>query len=499
METKEKKVEFYGGAVGVWTPVIVMLIGMIINTVLAGGLTTLPMVTFLAMAVGFLLAKDKKTFGSVTLKGLQNPMFGTEAVAFIFAGILAQLLRQSGLIQALIYVVAQLELNTGLIPLIAFLTCMLISTACGTSTGSVTAVAPVLLPLAFSLDINPGLMCGAIISGAIFGDNLAPISDTTIGSALTQEADLGRVVRTRFPYAAVSAAVSAVLFVVIGLSSSSGVPSAIDLDGSTLPALVLLVLPVIMVVLMRLGWDLMSTLIICNLTGMVLNLVLGTIGFTVMFSASGPISAGMSGMMTLVLYVMLLFLVLEILNSSGAFEQVSRGIMRFCKTPRSAELVCLSDRFRRLHRYRWQRHCHHLLRLSGPNHHQGFRYRPLPGRQHPGWRGLRCHRPDAPRQSHPAAGLSGPGADPRHEGLRLPCGGEPHGPDAGTVRLPLQLPAHVPQGGRGGGREPAEAHRRCLRHRPEGPAGVPAPGGGREAEINNLTGGRMCLSVSVFW
>jgi len=201
-------------------------------------------------------------------------------------------------------------------------------------------VAPVLLPLAFSLDINPGLMCGAIISGAIFGDNLAPISDTTIGSALTQEADLGRVVRTRFPYAAVSAAVSAVLFVVIGLSSSSGVPSAIDLDGSTLPALVLLVLPVIMVVLMRLGWDLMSTLIICNLTGMVLNLVLGTIGFTVMFSASGPISAGMSGMMTLVLYVMLLFLVLEILNSSGAFEQVSRGIMRFCKTPRSAELVC---------------------------------------------------------------------------------------------------------------------------------------------------------------
>ena len=138
METKEKKVEFYGGAVGVWTPVIVMLIGMIINTVLAGGLTTLPMVTFLAMAVGFLLAKDKKTFGSVTLKGLQNPMFGTEAVAFIFAGILAQLLRQSGLIQALIYVVAQLELNTGLIPLIAFLTCMLISTACGTSLDSKT-------------------------------------------------------------------------------------------------------------------------------------------------------------------------------------------------------------------------------------------------------------------------------------------------------------------------------------------------------------------------
>lgn len=37
---------------------------------------------------------------------------------------------------------------------------------------------------------------------------------------------------------------------------------------------------------------------------------------------------------------MLLFLVLEILNSSGAFEQISHGIVRFCKTPRSAEIAC---------------------------------------------------------------------------------------------------------------------------------------------------------------
>ena len=340
MENKETKVEFYGGTIGTWIPVIVMLIGMVINTIIAGGLTTLPMFTFFALVVGFFLAKDKKTFGATTLKGLQNPMFGTEAVAFIFAGILAQLLRQSGLIEALIWVVAQLELNTGLIPLIAFLTCVLISTACGTSTGSVTAVAPVLLPLAHSLGIDLGLMCGAIISGAIFGDNLAPISDTTIGSALTQEADLGEVVRTRFPYAAISAAISAVLFAVVGLSSSSGVPAALELDSSSVPALALLVLPVIMVILMRLGWDLMSTLIICNLSGIVLNLVLGTINFSTMFSASGPIASGMSGMMSLVLYVLLLFLVLEILNASGAFEQVSRGIMRYCKTPRSGEIVC---------------------------------------------------------------------------------------------------------------------------------------------------------------
>lgn len=228
----------------------------------------------------------------------------------------------------------------GWIPMIAFLTCVLISTSCGTSTGSVAAVAPVLLPLAHGLGINMGLMCGAIISGAIFGDNLAPISDTTISSALTQEADISQVVRTRFPYAAISGAVAAVLFAVVGLTQDANIPADLELDGSTAKSLFLLVLPVLMVILMRKGWDLMGTLILCNLSGIVLNLVLGTIAPAKMFANDGPIVAGMSGMMTLVLYVTLLFQLLEILNSSGAFDGLTVSLMKHCKSPRSGELIC---------------------------------------------------------------------------------------------------------------------------------------------------------------
>jgi len=336
-----KKIEMYGGHIGPWIPIIFMLVGMLISTIIGGGgLNRLTIVTFLALAVGFVLVKEKKNYGSIILKGLQNPMLGTILMAYIMAGMLAQLMRQSGLIDALIWGVTKLGLNAGLIPLIGFLVCMLISTSCGTSTGSVTAVAPVLLPLAASLDIDVGLMCGAIISGAIFGDNLAPISDTTISSALTQEADLGKVVRTRFPYAVISAAVSAILFAVIGLSKSVSIPAGIELDGSTAKALVLLILPVLMVFMMRKGWDLMATLIVCNLLGIALNLVLGCIPAARMFANDGPIAGGMSGMMVLVLYVMLLFLLLELLKASGAFEVMSTGMVKFCKTPRSAELVC---------------------------------------------------------------------------------------------------------------------------------------------------------------
>ena len=105
-------------------------------------------------------------------------------------------------------------------------------------------------------------------------------------------------------------------------------------------SLFLLVLPVLMVIMMRKGWDLMSTLIVCDLAGVVLNLVLGCIPAAKMFANDGPIAGGMSGMMVLVLYVMLLFLLLELLRASGAFESMTKGMMKLCKTPRSAELVC---------------------------------------------------------------------------------------------------------------------------------------------------------------
>ena len=341
MDQNKKLIGFYGGTIGPWIPMITMIILMIISTAThTGGLNRVVLIAFVCLALGFFLCKDKKHFGSVTLKGLTNNMLGTIIMAYILAGVLAQLMRQSGIIDALIWAVSKAGLNTGFLPLIGFVVCMLISTSCGTSTGSVAAVAPVLVPMAYALDMNVGLMCGAIISGAIFGDNLAPISDTTISSALTQEAELSDVVRTRFPYAALSAAISAVLFIIFGLKMSSGGASDMVLDGSTAKSLVLLVLPVLMVIMMRKGWDLVSTLITCDVLGIILNLVLGCIPMETMLSAEGPVVAGMSGMMILVLYVMLLFQMLEILNASGAFEKLNRGLLKLCKTPRSGELVC---------------------------------------------------------------------------------------------------------------------------------------------------------------
>ena len=261
-------------------------------------------------------------------------MLGTVIMAHLLAGLLSQLLRQSGLIDSLILVVSELNLNVG------FITCMLISTSCGTSTGSIAAVAPALIPLAYSLGVDIGLMSGAIIGGAIFGDSIAPISDTTISSALTQEAKISDVVRTRLPYSVISAGISAALFVVMGLRMGSADAAHFVLEGASFRPLILMVLPLTTVVMMKMGWDLTGTLIVCDVAGVVLNVLLGTISAATMFTVEGPVFAGMNGMMVLVLYVLLLFQVLEILMSSGAFDALGAELLKLCKSPRSAELVC---------------------------------------------------------------------------------------------------------------------------------------------------------------
>ena len=338
---KNKRMQFYGGTLGACAPLLVFMCLMIVIAAMKKvSLVLFCMAGFAGLCVAFLLAKNKKEFEQAVVDGLKNDTLCVIIFAFLLAGILSQELRQSGLIQGLTWLVMKLGLSAGFLPLVAFLVCLLISTACGTSNGAIVAVLPVLLPVAASVGANPSVVVGAIVSGAIFGDNLAPISDTTISSSLTQEADVSQVVRTRFPYAAISGAVAAVLFAVFGLVKDAGVPAGLDLDGSSARALVLLVLPIMMVFMMRKGWDLMGTLIVCNLSGIVLNLVLGTIGPDKMFANDGPIIAGMTGMMVLVLYVILLFQLLEILNSSGAFDEMTESLVKHCKSPRSGELIC---------------------------------------------------------------------------------------------------------------------------------------------------------------
>ena len=338
---KNKRMQFYGGTLGACAPLLVFMCLMIVIAAMKKvSLVLFCMAGFAGLCVAFLLAKNKKEFEQAVVDGLKNDTLCVIIFAFLLAGILSQELRQSGLIQGLTWLVMKLGLSAGFLPLVAFLVCLLISTACGTSNGAIVAVLPVLLPVAATVGANPSVVVGAIVSGAIFGDNLAPISDTTIASALTQDAEVRDVVRTRLPYSLIAGVISAVLFIIVGIKTSTSVTLPDVIDPAYAKTLVMLVIPVIMIILMLRGWNLISTLIVCDLVGFVLCLVFGFLDVPTLFSATGPIGAGLTGMLNVICFSFM-FALLEMLKRSGVFDMLLEKLNNASKTPRQAELVTI--------------------------------------------------------------------------------------------------------------------------------------------------------------
>ena len=98
------------------------------------------------------------------------------------------------------------------LPAILMLLCMAIAFSTGTSWGTYAVVFPVAMPLAYALHPDPFFLkvCfGAVLGGAVYGDQCSPISDTTILSSMFTGCDLMHHVKTQLPLASVAAALAA--------------------------------------------------------------------------------------------------------------------------------------------------------------------------------------------------------------------------------------------------------------------------------------------------
>jgi len=94
----------------------------------------------------------------------------------------------------------------------AFIICSLFSILTGTSWGTVGTIGVVMISIATAFNVNLGICAGAIISGAVFGDKLSPLSDTTNLTALAAGVDLMGHVKSMAYSIVPSAIIAAVIF-----------------------------------------------------------------------------------------------------------------------------------------------------------------------------------------------------------------------------------------------------------------------------------------------
>ncbi|GLP95641.1 Na+/H+ antiporter NhaC family protein [Paraferrimonas sedimenticola] len=169
-----------------------------------------------AILLAIILSKQKlnKAIGTF-VSGVGHSNIITMCLIYLLAGAFAAVGKATGGVDATVALGLSLIPASLLLPGF-FLIAAFISTSMGTSMGTLAAVAPIALGVAQQAGIEPALMAGAILSGAMFGDNLSIISDTTIASTRTQGCGMKDKFRENLIFAIPASLITLVIFVFIG-------------------------------------------------------------------------------------------------------------------------------------------------------------------------------------------------------------------------------------------------------------------------------------------
>lgn len=144
------------------------------------------------------------------IKGASHPDIIGMCLIFVLAAIFSQVTRSIGSVDATVS--CALSLIKGEFLLIGlFLTAAFISTAIGTSMGTIATIGPIAVGLSQQGIFPMGLSIATVVGGAMFGDNLSLVSDTTIAAVASQEADIIEKLKLNSYVAIISALVTVFL------------------------------------------------------------------------------------------------------------------------------------------------------------------------------------------------------------------------------------------------------------------------------------------------
>ena len=204
-----------------------------------------------------------------------------------------------------------------------------ISISTGTSVGTVTAVTPIALGLASAGGLNTTLVVGAVIGGAMFGDNLSMISDTTIAATRTQGVKMKDKFRANFAISFPSAIVTVILLLIFGRPEV--VPEVQEYSYSLIK-----ILPYLFVLIA----SLLGINVFIVLTGGILfsGIVgIATDSFTILELAN-HVYNGFTGMFEIFLLSMITGGLAKMVEKEGGIDWLLQKISKIIKGRKSAEL-----------------------------------------------------------------------------------------------------------------------------------------------------------------
>ena len=331
--TDRKNNNFYFGNFMIIIP-IMFFIASIISFVICrrASLKTFLISGFISIFITFIISKDKKHFGKKCIENMKNETLLTCILIFILAGILSNILKMSGISDSLLKFFINIGLSAEFLPAIIFVICCLISTLIGTSTGTISMAVPIFLPLSVTLNCNPALILGAIVCGSFFGDNLSPISDTTIISTNTMKVNIYETLKQRLKISLICAVISTIIFIILGKILITNTIIVIENNNVSLLPLVMLSVFVLMIILLAKKYDLVSVLLLCNVAALSITLIFGFVEFDQIVSQESPIVQGIEDVFGVIMFLIFLSILTEFIPKEMLEKYINNKIEK-CSSP----------------------------------------------------------------------------------------------------------------------------------------------------------------------
>jgi Na+/H+ antiporter NhaC len=350
---EEQSLTFRGGVAVSALPMIFFIVWAIVICLTgAPDVQGLSLGVIIGLGLAMLLVKgDRWGYCEAIYSGMANRIGAVTIVAWLWAGMFAQVLRAGGLVDGLVWLGLESGVSGGYYTALTFLLAAVFSSAVGTGYGTTVAFCTLMYPAGIILGADPVFMFGAILSGAAFGDNLAPVSDTTIVSATTQETDIPGVVRSRFKYAITAAVPTLLLYAALGGASEEIKMASAAMVRDVSPKGLLLLIPFAVVIYLAMRRHHIIVAITVGLvTAVPIILVsgLGTLQDIVSInletaSLDGALTDGIAGYVDMAILTLLILSASHIMRVGGAFDKIKETAFSFIKdSVRRAELVICS-------------------------------------------------------------------------------------------------------------------------------------------------------------
>ena len=312
-------------------PIGVFLVIFLGSGILTGDFYAMPaIVAFLiALAVAFLQNRDLDFGQKITIisRGVGDENIITMCLIFLCAGAF------SGAVTAAGGVDSTVNLGLSILPAKVavaglFVIGCFISVSMGTSMGTIAALAPIAAGISEKTGFGLAICMGAVVCGAMFGDNLSMISDTTIAAVKTQGCEMKDKFRENFLIVLPAAIITIVLFFLVTMHGDYQMTEE-------LPYSIWRVVPYLLVLVGALiGINVFVVLLGGTAVSLIVRLATGSLTPATMFSAVGD---GVTGMYDITVISIVVACIVSLVREAGGIQFILDLIRRRIRSSRGAE------------------------------------------------------------------------------------------------------------------------------------------------------------------